>query len=138
MLTTKANIFSHLFSLFLRVLHRCKAEEEGKTHEGLLQMMDKIPYIRSQTILALTHLLIANVDVGLRTALGLGYHEDVNLRQAFLEIFKNILSQGTKFSEEYTESKRYEELVEVRTAFLSPLDQSQPEANSIGVLVVFD
>lgn len=114
-LATKANVFSHLFSLFLRVLYRCKVEEEGSKANGggLLLMTDKIPYIRNQTILALTHLLIANVDVGLRTALALGYHEDYNLRQAFLEIFKNILSQGTKFSEEYNENKRYEELVEV-------------------------
>lgn len=112
-LESKAEYFRNLFSMFLRVLHRCKIEEEGRAASGVLQFADRIPVVRNQTILCLTHLLNSNVDIGLKVALPLGLHEDLSVRLAFLEIFKNILTQGTKFSEEYNESKRLEEMVDL-------------------------
>jgi neurofibromin 1 len=49
-------------------------------------------------ILALSNLLSANIDVGLKHCLTLGYHEDPNLRTAFMQLLTNILQQGTRFN----------------------------------------
>lgn len=115
-LSTKHSIFSNLFALFLRVLHRCKPDTDGSAGYNILA--DKVPLIRSQTILGLSYMLIANVDVGLRVAISLGYHEDLGLRLAFLEIFKNILSQGTSLSPEFGMKKRYEEMIDVSIIYM--------------------
>ncbi|WWD06786.1 hypothetical protein V865_004881 [Kwoniella europaea PYCC6329] len=48
-------------------------------------------------ILALSNLLSANVDVGLKHCLSLGYHEDPILRTAFMQLITNTLQQGTRF-----------------------------------------
>ncbi|OCF79181.1 neurofibromin 1 [Kwoniella mangroviensis CBS 8886] len=48
-------------------------------------------------ILALSNLLSANIDVGLKHCLSLGYHEDPVLRTAFMQLITNTLQQGTRF-----------------------------------------
>ncbi|WVQ63868.1 uncharacterized protein L199_002024 [Kwoniella botswanensis] len=48
-------------------------------------------------ILALSNLLSANVDVGLKHCLSLGYHEDPVLRTAFMQLITYTLQQGTRF-----------------------------------------
>ncbi|WWC73068.1 uncharacterized protein I206_107033 [Kwoniella pini CBS 10737] len=48
-------------------------------------------------ILALSNLLSANVDVGLKHCLTLGYHEDPILRTAFMQLMTNTLQRGTRF-----------------------------------------
>ncbi|WWC91180.1 uncharacterized protein L201_006121 [Kwoniella dendrophila CBS 6074] len=48
-------------------------------------------------ILALSNLLSANVDVGLKHCLPLGYHEDPVLRTAFMQLITNTLQKGTRF-----------------------------------------
>ncbi|WVW79391.1 hypothetical protein I302_101360 [Kwoniella bestiolae CBS 10118] len=48
-------------------------------------------------ILALSNLLSANIDVGLKHCLSLGYHEDPVLRTAFMQLMTNTLQQGTRF-----------------------------------------
>ncbi|CAN6633860.1 hypothetical protein TRVA0_014S01464 [Trichomonascus vanleenenianus] len=145
MFNAKSTIFGNLFSLFLRVLHRCREEEEGQMEGGLLRLGDKIPIVRSQTITSLSRLLNSNVDVGLRFALSLGYHEDLNIRLAFLEVFKNILNQGTRFSAEYNENKRYDELVDIlignhhNTLMLCDVcPPNEVDEFSIALLSVFD
>lgn len=111
-LITKHGIFSNIFSLFLRVLHRCRTDDDDKV-SGYNILGEKIQFIRSKIILCLSYMLMANVDVGLRIAISLGYHEDLALRIVFLEIFKNILSQGTNLSPEFGLKKHYEEMIDV-------------------------
>ncbi|KAI9792371.1 MAG: Ras GTPase activating protein ira2 [Piccolia ochrophora] len=49
------------------------------------------------SISALSNLLSANIDVGLKDSLEMGYHESPEVRTAFLRVLCNILSQGTEF-----------------------------------------
>ncbi|EIW67076.1 hypothetical protein TREMEDRAFT_69974 [Tremella mesenterica DSM 1558] len=51
----------------------------------------------SLAIAILSNLLSANIDVGLKACLSLGYHEDTNLRTAFMQLITNILQQGARF-----------------------------------------
>lgn len=51
----------------------------------------------SLAISALFNLLSANLDVGLKHCLSLGYHEQPALRTAFMRLLTSILQQGTRF-----------------------------------------
>lgn len=51
----------------------------------------------SLAIAALSNLLAANMDVGLKHCLTLGYHDDPALRGAFMQLVSRVLQQGTKF-----------------------------------------
>jgi len=51
----------------------------------------------SLAISALSNLLSANMDVGLKHCLTLGYHEDPLLRSAFLQLTSSILRTATPF-----------------------------------------
>lgn len=51
----------------------------------------------STAIAILSNLLGANIDVGLKYCLQLGYHDDVNLRIGFMRIIITILQNGTRF-----------------------------------------
>jgi neurofibromin 1 len=48
-------------------------------------------------ITTLSNLLSANLDVGLKHCLTLGYHEDPILRTAFMRLLTSILQQGARF-----------------------------------------
>lgn len=48
-------------------------------------------------ILALSNLLSANIDVGLKYCLDLGYHDDSYLRIAFMQLMNTVLRQGARF-----------------------------------------
>ena len=48
-------------------------------------------------ILVLSNLLSANIDVGLKHCLTLGYHEEPNIRTAFMRLLANILQSGARF-----------------------------------------
>jgi neurofibromin 1 len=45
----------------------------------------------------LSNLLSANIDVGLKHCLALGYHEDPSLRTAFMRLLTSILQRGARF-----------------------------------------
>src|SRR5436190_9281264 len=73
--------------------------------------------LKDYTILALSNLLSANVDSGLKFSLTMAYHEDSKTRTAFMQVLTNILNQGVEF-EGLTENamkERYERLVNVFT-----------------------
>lgn len=66
--------------------------------------------------MTISNLLSANVDIGLKHTLTLGaYHEDPQIRMAFIQVLTNILYQGTEFDSlaESATSDRYEKLVDV-------------------------
>lgn len=66
-------------------------------------------------ISALSNLLSANIDVGLKHSLGIGYHEDLDIRTAFVKVLCNILIQGTEFNNlsDAAVNEKYDELLEV-------------------------
>jgi neurofibromin 1 len=71
--------------------------------------------LKNYTILAMSNLLSANVDAGLKYSLTMGYHEDTRTRAAFMQVLTNILKQGTEFDTlaEDFEEERNERLVKV-------------------------
>jgi hypothetical protein len=71
--------------------------------------------LKDYTILALSNLLSANVDSGLKYSLSMGYHEDTKTKTAFMQVLTNILNQGTEFEglAENAMNDRFDKLVEV-------------------------
>ena len=67
-------------------------------------------------ITILSNLLSANIDVGLKHSLSIGYHENVEIRTAFIKVLCNILVQGTEFNNlsDTAVSEKYDELLVVR------------------------
>lgn len=53
--------------------------------------------ISSFALKALANLLAANADVGLKHCLALGYHEDITLRTAFMQILAVTMKNGSRF-----------------------------------------
>jgi hypothetical protein len=79
--------------------------------------------LKDYTILALSNLLISNIDVGLKHSLWVGYHEDPKTRTAFMQVLTNILNQGAEFdglADTYV-NDRYQKLVEVEEITLISL-----------------
>jgi neurofibromin 1 len=91
----------------------------GKKDGRLLSMGSEDPLtIPDLAITALSNLLSANIDVGLKHSLGIGYHEDLDIRTAFVKVLCNILIQGTEFNNLFDAAinERYNELLEVNSS----------------------
>lgn len=80
----------------------------GDVYQDIAQM-------KELTILAMSHLLSANVDAGLKYSLSMGYDDDQETRMAFMQVLINILNQGTEFETlaESVMTDRYEKLIDV-------------------------
>lgn len=74
-----------------------------------------IGQMKELTIMAMSHLLSANVDAGLKYSLSMGYDDDQETRTAFMQVLTNILNQGTEFETlaESVMTDRYEKLIDV-------------------------
>lgn len=132
----KSQMFHTYFNRFLSLLNH-EAPEPGRadpaagsgTREELVPNSDL-------AITILSNLLSANIDVGLKHSLSIGYHDNVEIRTAFVRVLYNILVQGTEFSNltDSAVSEKYEELLEVGK---NPLPLAQYQANvDSGVLVI--
>ncbi|RKP27599.1 hypothetical protein SYNPS1DRAFT_26753, partial [Syncephalis pseudoplumigaleata] len=73
--------------------------------------------LKDYTILALSNLLSANIESGLKYSLSMGYHDDPKTRTAFMQVLTNILYQGAEFEglAENVKNDRYDKLVELLT-----------------------
>ncbi|SAM09354.1 hypothetical protein [Absidia glauca] len=122
----KSRIFYKYFSFFLKLLNRCRLSEieAGSQHtrkQGVTMVnkdKESVTYLaplKDCTILAMSNLLSANVDAGLKYSLSMGYHEDTRMRTAFMQVLTNILNQGTEFETlaETVMTDRYEKLVDM-------------------------
>lgn len=71
--------------------------------------------------MAMSHLLSANVDAGLKFSLSLSYDDDHETRKAFMQVLRNILDQGAEFETlaESVITDRYEKLIDVSIALYS-------------------
>ncbi|KAG9257667.1 uncharacterized protein F5Z01DRAFT_646667 [Emericellopsis atlantica] len=117
----KSQMFHTYFNRFLSLLNH-ETPESGRNEATVG------PAVREDTIsnsdLAITilsNLLSANIDVGLKHSLSIGYHENPEIRTAFVRVLYNILVQGTEFSNltDSAVSEKYEELLELLTKDLS-------------------
>ncbi|KAL2170034.1 hypothetical protein VTG60DRAFT_5374 [Thermothelomyces hinnuleus] len=69
-------------------------------------------------ITILSNLLSANIDVGLKHSLSIGYHESTDIRTAFVSVLYNILVQGTEFNNlsDAAVNEKYDKLLELLTS----------------------
>lgn len=109
---TKSHKFSVYIMLLLRILEKCRAEELHTRRS--IGLGDRLEFVKKKTIEAASKLLDANVDVGLRAAFPLAYHEDPFIRISFIKILDNILSHSSDTDEtsELSEKATYQELAE--------------------------
>lgn len=72
--------------------------------------------LKDLAVAAISNLLSANVDVGLKATLAMGYHDDPKTRTSFIQVLSNILNQGAQFDTlaENIITDRYEQLVQVK------------------------
>ncbi|CAG8574310.1 8733_t:CDS:10, partial [Diversispora eburnea] len=127
----KSRLFYKYFSFFIKLLNRCRILEaidsgthSAKNNQDLQMLLSKsreyvkdLGPLKDYTILALSNLLSANVESGLKYSLSMGYHEDSKTRTAFMQVLTNILNQGTEFEglAENAMNDRYDKLVELVT-----------------------
>jgi neurofibromin 1 len=112
----KSRLFYRYYLHFVKVLERSNASEVSEyTHRARTNIqVESFHPSRSISgrsvetkstpedastlaIHALSNLLSANIDVGLKHCLSLGYHEDPALRTAFMQLLTNVLQQGARF-----------------------------------------
>ncbi|KAJ3055682.1 Ras GTPase activating protein ira2 [Rhizophlyctis rosea] len=131
----KSRLFYKYLSFFLKVLQKCRVLETVATQshaagqnsdlQALLykskETVQHLAPLKEHTIMALSNLLSANIDIGLRYSLSMGYHEDSKTRAAFMQVLTNVLGMGAveRFSglgdEAQSVHERYDKLVEVVT-----------------------
>ncbi|KAI7862201.1 hypothetical protein BDF14DRAFT_1858538 [Spinellus fusiger] len=121
----KSRMFYKYFTFFLKLLNRCRIYEiQSDAHSArsqeahLSKNKENVTYLaplKDCTILAMSNLLSANVDAGLKYSLSMGYHEDTRMRAAFMQVLTNILNQGTEFETlaETVMTDRYEKIIDM-------------------------
>ncbi|KAG1177602.1 hypothetical protein G6F70_005649 [Rhizopus microsporus] len=115
----KSKIFFKYFTFFFKILNRCRLSELNSSAQSRSSVEFRtesgIEPLKNYTILALSNLLSANVDAGLKYSFSMGYHEDTSTRTAFMEVLANILNQGTEFENlaETVMTDRYEKLIDI-------------------------
>lgn len=128
---SKSRLFQKYFTFFTQLLDRChryEAEASGASqmngsvkadvHNIPIKASDSYQYwgpLKESAVNAISNLLNANVDAGLKSTLAMGYHEDTRTRTAFMQVLTNILNQGAQFDTlaENIITDRYEKLVEI-------------------------
>lgn len=124
----KSQMFHQYFNRFLSLLNLEAIELSRSEHlGGGSSSRDESASISDLAINILSNLLSANIDVGLKHSLSIGYHENLEIRTAFVKVLYNILVQGTEFNNlsDAAVHEKYDELLEVsRIATKSPLHSS--------------
>ncbi|CAK7566094.1 MAG: Ras GTPase activating protein ira2, partial [Sporothrix epigloea] len=141
----KSHMFHAYFNRFLSLLNTEQAEL-AKT--DLISGSSRDEASASElSITILTNLLSANLDVGLKRSLSIGYHDNIEIRTAFIRVLCNILMQGTEFSNlsDAAVGDKYEELVEIltndislATAMAAVCPSSEVDELTISLLNVFE
>lgn len=113
----KSQMFHTYFNRFLSLLNYETHETGRREFSPNASIRDDVTPHPDLVITILSNLLSANIDVGLKHSLNIGYHENIEIRTAFVKVLYNILIQGTEFSS-LTDSaigEKYEELLKVRS-----------------------
>lgn len=117
----KSQMFHTYFNRFLSLLnHETSESARNETNMGVSSREDTVSN-SDFAITVLSNLLSANIDVGLKHSLSIGYHDNVEIRTAFVRVLYNILVQGTEFNNltDSAVSEKYEQLLELLTKDLS-------------------
>ncbi|KAG0224055.1 Ras GTPase activating protein ira2, partial [Actinomortierella wolfii] len=130
MTQVRSAIFYRYFNFFVKLLNRCRVLEylesgpsyHRQNNEDLAMLFAKSKAIvrdlgplKEYTIKALSNMLSANIETGLRYSLAMGYQDDDRTRTAFMQVLTNILKQGTEFAvlSESAMEDRYEKLIDL-------------------------
>jgi neurofibromin 1 len=111
----KSQMFHTYFNRFLS-LGNYESTEIGRNEVRLATAVnDESMTTPELAISTLSNLLSANIDVGLKHSLSIGYHEDLDIRTAFVKVLCNILIQGAEFNNlsDAAVNEKYDELLEV-------------------------
>ncbi|KAI8328834.1 hypothetical protein BC941DRAFT_216115 [Chlamydoabsidia padenii] len=108
----KSRLFYGYFDFFLKLLARCGKAET--TQDNSPRNKDLGP-LKNYTVAAMSNMLNANIDAGLKFSLAMGYHEDISIRTAFIQVLTNILNQGVEFDTlaENVTISRYDRLIDM-------------------------
>lgn len=112
----KSQMFHTYFNRFLSLLNHESPDLNRSEASLTVTAREEMVSNSDLAIKILSNLLSANIDVGLKHSLNIGYHDNVEIRTAFVKVLYNILIQGTEFSNltDSAVSEKYEELLEVR------------------------
>lgn len=122
-LETRTKLFVKIFSFHMKLLRVCQILESRSINDGSVNFKEATAFaahVREFSILVLSNVISANVDVGIKYSLGMGYSEDTMTKAAFMQIFKNLLNQDTEFeglndgSKELLQAK-YEKMIDLLT-----------------------
>jgi neurofibromin 1 len=116
----RSMMFCHYFTSFLSLLDFTQLEDDRRKDLQTASLArDDAASFQELAIQALSNLLSANVDVGLKFSLEIGYHESLDTRTAFMHVLTNILTQGTEFGTlgDSAIGEKYEQLIDVRIHF---------------------
>lgn len=111
----KSHMFHTYFNRFLSLLNLEQSDSSRGEYGGGSGIRDDTTSSSELAITILSNLLSSNLDVGLKRSLSIGYHENVEIRTAFVRVLCNILMQGTEFSNlsDTAVSDKYDDLMEV-------------------------
>ncbi|KAK3950236.1 hypothetical protein QBC32DRAFT_376735 [Pseudoneurospora amorphoporcata] len=114
----KGKLFESYFARFLEVLDPQYEHMFRSEHTSSSSSKDEQPSASDLSITIMSNLLSANIDVGLKAALNVGYHEHAEIRTAFVRVLYNILVQGAEFSNlsSAAVNEKYDELLGLLTA----------------------
>ncbi|KAI0871616.1 GTPase [Hypoxylon argillaceum] len=113
----KSQMFHTYFNRFLSLLNH----ESLENVRGDTLAHDEAGSTSALAITILSNLLSANIDVGLKHSLSIGYHENIEIRTAFVKVLYNILVQGTEFStlSDKAVNEKYNALLQLLTQDMS-------------------
>lgn len=141
----KSQMFHTYFNRFLSLLN-LEAAEASRLDHGTSARDDSVTS-SELAITILSNLLSANIDVGLKHSLSIGYHENVEIRTAFVKVLYNILMQGTEFNNlsDTAVTERYDELLDLVTtdttlaaAISAVCPSSEVDEVTISLLNIFE
>lgn len=142
----KSQMFHTYFNRFLSLLNY-EQTEVGRNEVRLTSPGEEIMTTPELAISALSNLLSANIDVGLKHSLGIGYHEDLDIRTAFVKVLCNILIQGTEFNNlsDAAVNEKYDELLDLLVndlaltiALCDACPSTEVDEMTISLLNIFD
>ncbi|KAI1099294.1 GTPase [Jackrogersella minutella] len=144
----KSQMFRTYFNRFLSLLNYDTSDSSIRGDMGTpASHRDEAGSTSELSITILSNLLSANIDVGLKYSLSIGYNESIEIRTAFVKVLYNILVQGTEFSNlsDKAVNEKYDELLELFThdmnlavAISTVCPSSEVEELTISMLNIFE
>ncbi|KAI5802565.1 hypothetical protein FPQ18DRAFT_365113 [Pyronema domesticum] len=144
----RSSMFCSYFTSFLSLLDFSYQEVERRPDLQTASLArDDAASFQELAIQALSNLLSANVDVGLKFSLEIGYHESLETRTAFMHVLTNILTQGTEFGAlgDSAIGEKYEKLIDLLVndikfalALCECCPSSEVDELTVALLNIFD